>query len=39
LPSLLHTANRQGKNRLRFLNTLLTQSPEVAQAALFAQSL
>jgi transposase len=38
LPSLLETARRQGKDRIRFLTTLLTQPAETARAALFANT-
>jgi hypothetical protein len=38
LPSLLETARRQGKDRIRFLVTLLTQSQANARKALFANT-
>ena len=36
LPSLLQTARRQGKDSLPFLTTLLTDTPQAARSALFA---
>jgi hypothetical protein len=36
LPSLLETARRQGKDRIQFLVTLLTQPNDAARKALFA---
>jgi transposase len=38
LPSLLETARRQGKDRIRFLTTLMTQPQDAARAALFANT-
>jgi len=38
LTSLLETARRQGKNRIAFLVTLLTESLDEARAALFADT-
>jgi transposase len=38
LPSLLETARRQGRDRIRFLTTLLTQPLNTARAALFANT-
>jgi len=38
LPSLLETARRQGQNPIDFLIALLTQPPDAARKALFAQT-
>lgn len=38
LPSLLETVRRQGKDRIRFLTTLLTKPTDAARAALFANT-